>query len=346
MITGIGSFPFTEIDRAISLILDTCPEIPFWPQLPKRAPYENMYIPFLEGVPCVVVDEKEGTAFMDTRQTDGIEAFYEDVQNGNLEAFRISEGFAPGFHRFLERLEGRSGSIKFIKTQITGPFSMGLGLKDENGKPVIYNYGYFDIIKKALHMKARWMIATIKARFPDKRIIIFFDEPYMVSFGSAYVSISREEAIEIFNDVLGGIPAQRGIHCCGNTDWSVLFNADVDIVNYDAFNYLETIFYFQEDLRRFIGRGGKIAPGLVPSGSEDIRTVVGNRPDLTDAQISGAASADLEGRYQRFSRLMNEKISPRGMEDLIITTSCGLGSVTQEEAGHAMALLKTFAARD
>jgi len=49
--------------EAISLIFDTCPEIPFWPQLPKRAPYENMYIPFLEGVPCVVVDEKEGTAF-------------------------------------------------------------------------------------------------------------------------------------------------------------------------------------------------------------------------------------------------------------------------------------------
>jgi methionine synthase II (cobalamin-independent) len=342
MITGIGSFPFTDVNDAISLIFDTCPEIPFWPQLPKRAPYENMYIPFLEGVPCVVVNESEGTAFMDTEKADGIETFYENVQNGNLESFCISEKVAPGFYRFLDRLKEVTSSVKFIKTQITGPFSMGLGLKDENGKPVIYNFGYFDIIKKALHMKAQWMVTTIKAMYPDKKIIIFFDEPYMVSFGSAYVSISKEEAIDLFNDVLGGIPAIRGIHCCGNTDWSVLFNADVDIINYDAFNYLETIFYFEEDLKSYISRGGRIAPGLVPSGPEDIREVLGNCPDLTDIQISGTKPADLQHRTERFRELMTAKISPDGLKDLIITPSCGLGSVSQEEAIYAMGLLRTF----
>jgi methionine synthase II (cobalamin-independent) len=342
MITGIGSFPFTDVDEAISLIFNSCPEIPFWPQLPKRAPYENMYIPFLEGVPCLVVDETEGTAFIDTEKTEGIESFYESVLAHNLEAFRISEKVAPGFYRFLERLKEISSTVKFIKTQITGPFSMGLGLKDENGKPVIYNYGYFDIIKKALHMKAQWMIDTIKAQFPDKGIIIFFDEPYLVSFGSAYVSISKEEAIALFNDVLGGIPAIRGIHCCGNTDWSVLLNADVDIINYDAYNYLETIFYFEQDLKRFISRGGRIAPGLVPTGSEDIKEVLGDRSDLSDTQITGTTPADLQHLTERFHELMTTKISPEGLKDLIVTPSCGLGSVTQEEAGHAMAILKTF----
>ena len=342
MITGIGSFPFKDVDEALSLIFDTCPEIPFWPQLPKRASFENMYIPFLEGVPCVVVDEKEGTAFMDTESAEGVEEFYENVQEGNLEAFRISRKFAPGFHAFLDRLEERIDKVQFIKTQVTGPFSMGLGLKDEKGKPVIYNFGYYDIVKKALHMKAQWMVATIKERFPGKGIIIFFDEPYMVSFGSAYVSISKEEAIDIFNDVLGGIAALRGIHCCGNTDWSVLFNADVDIINYDAFNYLETIFYFEEDLKRFIARGGRIAPGIVPSGSDDIKKVLGDRPDLVDAQIAGTTHADLEKLTEKFRALMTAKVSPDALKDIIVTPSCGLGSVTQEEAGHAMALLKTF----
>jgi methionine synthase II (cobalamin-independent) len=232
--------------------------------------------------------------------------------------------------------------VKFIKTQVTGPFSMGLGLKDEKGKPVIYNFGYFDIIKKALHMKAQWMVATIKALFPDKGVVIFFDEPYMVSFGSAYVSISKEEAIDIFNDVLGGIPAIRGIHCCGNTDWSVLFNADVDIINYDAFNYMETIFYFEKDLKKFITRGGRIAPGIVPSGSEDIKKVLGDRPDLTDEQILGTTHVVLQRLTERFRELMTTKVGPDGLKDLIITPSCGMGSVTQQEAGQAMALLKTF----
>jgi methionine synthase II (cobalamin-independent) len=330
MVSGIGSFPFTDVDKAIDIIFETCPEIPFWPQLPKRAPYENMYLPFLEGVPCVVVDEKEGTAFMDTEKAEGIEEFYENVQRGNLEALRISGKVAPGFYRFLERLKERNDEVKFIKTQITGPFSMGLGLKDEHGKPVIYNYGYFDIIKKAINMKAQWMIATIKAQFPDKGIIIFFDEPYMVSFGSAYVSISREEAIGLFNDVLGGIPALRGIHCCGNTDWSVLLNADVDIINYDAFNYLETIFYFEEDLRRFISRGGRIAPGIVPSSEE----------------VMNATSADMERIMEKFRSAMSEKVGPQGLRDLIVTTSCGVGSLQPEEARKAMDLLRQMAKTD
>jgi methionine synthase II (cobalamin-independent) len=330
MVSGIGSFPFTDVDKAIDIIFETCPEIPFWPQLPKRAPYENMYIPFLEGVPCVVVDENEGTAFMDTENPEGIEEFYEHVQNGNLEASRISEKVAPGFYRFLERLKERSSEVKFIKAQITGPFSMGLGLKDEHGKPVIYNYGYFDIIKRAIHMKAQWMIAAIKAQFPDKKVIIFFDEPYMVSFGSAYVSISREEAIGLFNDVLGGIPALRGIHCCGNTDWSVLLNTDVDIINYDAFNYLYTVFYFEEDLRRFVSRGGRIAPGIVPSSEE----------------VMNATSADMERIIEKFRSVMTEKVGPQGLRDLIVTTSCGVGSLQPEEARKAMDLLRQMAKTD
>lgn len=330
MVTGIGSFPFSDVGEALDIIFEQCPEIPFWPQLPKRAPYENMYIPFLEGVPCVVVNEDEGTAFMNTENAEGIEEFYENVGSNNLEAFRISEKVAPGFSRFLERLKERSGEVKFIKTQITGPFSMGLGLKDENGKPVIYNYGYFDIIKKAIHMKAQWMVATIKAQFPDKGVLIFFDEPYMVSFGSAYVSISKEEALQLFNDVLGGIPALRGIHCCGNTDWSVLLSADVDIINYDAFNYLETIFYFVDDLRRFIGRGGRIAPGIVPSSEE----------------VMKATSQDMDRILEKFRSEMFDKVGQQGLHDLIITTSCGVGSLQPEQARKAMELLSNIEETD
>ncbi len=91
---------------------------------------------------------------------------------------------------------------------------MGLGLKDENGKPVIYNYGYFDIIKKAIHMKAQWMVATIKAQF-----LIKGSSSFLMSLTWSLLVLpmfqSQREAIGIFNDVLGGIPALRGIHCCG-----------------------------------------------------------------------------------------------------------------------------------
>jgi hypothetical protein len=323
MVTGIGSFPFTDVDEAIDLIFSSCREIPFWPQLPQKSPWENMYVPFLESVPSAVIDESRGAAYVNTEETRGIERFYEDVQNGRLEAFRISERMAPGFYRFLERLGEIREDVRFIKTQLTGPFSMGFGLQDEKGKPVIYNDSYFDIIKKALHMKALWMIEEIRSRYPEKPVIIFFDEPFLVSFGSAYVSVSKGEVIAIFDEVFGGVPARRGVHCCGNTDWPVLLNADVDIINYDAYNFMETIFYFEEELRRFVHGGGRFAPGIVPS----------------DPAVAGVTLADVEGLRDRFRQLMLDTVGPEGTEDLMVTPSCGLGSLTNAQARLAMELL-------
>ena len=96
------------------------------------------------------------------------------------------------------------------------------------------------------------MISLIKERFPGKEVMIFFDEPFMVSFGSAFVSISKADVVSLMNDVLDGLDATTGVHCCGNTDWSVLFSVDTDIVNYDAFNFLDTIFYFKDELAAFL----------------------------------------------------------------------------------------------
>jgi len=324
MITGIGSFPFTDINEAVDVIFSSCREIPFWPQLPRRAPTENMYIAFLESVPSVVMDEESGSAFVDTTKTEGIEQFYENYSGKALDAFAISSKMAPGFYRFLERLQDIRKDVKFIKCQLTGPFSMGLGLKDEQEKPIIYNHGFFDIILKALHMKAQWMIKTIKASYPEKDIIIFFDEPYMVSFGSAYVSIPKENVIAIFNEVASGLDAKRGVHCCGNTDWSVLLNADLDIINYDAYNYLDTIFYYKDDLARFLAKGGWISPGLVPSSKE----------------VLAASAKDIEALKTKFFDAMAGIGAAIKDRDILVTPSCGLGSLTAEEARRAMELLR------
>ncbi len=323
MITGIGSFPFTGIDETIDLIFSTCKEIPFWPQLPKRSQLENMYATFLEGVPCIVSDEEKNTIYMDTTRTEGIEEFYENVAAENVKAFAISEKYAPGFYRFLDRLKEVEDDVRFIKCQITGPFSMGLGLKDENDKPVIYNFAFYDIIKKALNMKAKWMTGAIQERYPGTDIIMFCDEPYMVSFGSAYISIPREDVIASLNEVIDGVPARCGIHICGNTDWSVPFQSDIEIVNYDAFSYLDTIFYFTEDLKEFLERGGWIAPGVVPSSPDVMNETpdsVRDRAALFIEKIAGVTVPDTDS--------------------ILFTTSCGLGSLSEEEARRAMELLK------
>ena len=168
MVTGIGSVPFTEVDRAIDHVFTACRQAPFWPQLARRSFLEDMYVQFLEGVPSVVIDEQNERVYVDTGSTDGIERFYEDVASRNLEAFAISEAAAPGLYRLLERLPEIRDEVRIIKGHLTGPFTLGLGLKDEKGQPIIYNSAYFDIIKKALHMKAAMDDLPHQGAFPRK----------------------------------------------------------------------------------------------------------------------------------------------------------------------------------
>ena len=42
--TGIGSVPHKDVKSIYNFILDRFPDIPFWPQLFKVAPTENMFM--------------------------------------------------------------------------------------------------------------------------------------------------------------------------------------------------------------------------------------------------------------------------------------------------------------
>ena len=326
LVTSIGSLPFTDVEKALDAVFACCPEAPFWPQLPRRSFLEDMYVQGLEGVPALVTDAAKGTVYMDTRKTEGIERFYEDAANGNIAAFAVSQAAAPGFYGLLERLKTRGRSVRLVKGQMTGPFTLGIGLKDENGRPIVYNGAYFDIIKKAIRMKAAWMIDAIKSACPGKEVVIFFDEPAMVSLGSAYVSVSREAATAMIDEVTEGLDATIGVHCCGNTDWPALLLSGLDIINYDAFNFMETLFYFPGELTAFLARGGHVAPGIVPSSAEG---------------LAGTDVYSLARSLRAFEGYMREAGLPPGADE-IVTTACGLGSLSEAGAYRALDLLKNL----
>ncbi|MCS7280484.1 MAG: hypothetical protein NZ583_02490 [Desulfobacterota bacterium] len=322
MITGIGSLPFTDVDEAIDLIFNKCPEIPFWPQLPRRSKLENMYVPFLDGVPFFYIDDI-GNVYPRVDDGEDWEEFLIHLTEEKVQSFAIRKELIPGFYRLLERIEEIESSVKAVKTQITGPISMAMGIKDKRGLPIIYDDFFFGILKKTINMKARWMVFEIKNRLPSKEVILFFDEPYLVAYGSSYLSLPQDQLISALNEAFYQIDAKIGIHCCGNTDWSLVLRSNADIINYDAYNFLENIFLFREDLERFLERKGTISPGIVPS-TDDIK-------EITQEKIKEILCRFLD----EFS-----KIKPFEKElNILITPSCGLGNLSSEDAKKAMALL-------
>jgi len=271
--TAIGSMPHEDPDAACDLFLRTIPEIPVWPQLPNMDFRENMEIQYSEGLPCVVIDEEKQRLFFETGQdfSADFEAFYENYLAGNLDYFAITPAFSRGIYAMEEKLQkNRPAGLRFFKSQVTGPITVGLGRTDENKRAIYYNEMFRDILVKGTEMKARWVLN--KFRFLDCPQICFLDEPILSGFGSStYVSVHRPDVVRYLNEVIQAVHnegALAGIHCCGNTEWTILIDADVDIISFDAYDYAETIAYYPGRIHAFLEKGGVLAWGVVPTSEE------------------------------------------------------------------------------
>ncbi len=313
--TGIGSFPHQDEKKIFRLILKNFPEIPFWPQLPKRSFLESMVVQYSEGFPSLRWNEKEQRAWVDTSHgfDKEIERFYQHFEDGNLEPFGITEGFAKGLRIFEDLTsEGFRKDIKYIKGQITGPITFGLALTDQEKKPLFYDPTLRDILVKHLSLKARWMEKRLNNLFPGIPTILFFDEPSLSSFGSAFSSLNREEVILSLNECLHAITGLKGIHCCGNTDWSVLLSTEIDILSFDAYGYLETLSLYPKELRTFMERGGVLAWGIVPTSEVVLKE---NAQSLFERFKEGVETLSKKG------------IDPSLFQRTIVTPSCGTASL-------------------
>ncbi len=327
MATGIGSLPLTDPDAAVALALRYLPEAPIWPQLPKRGFQEHMGGQYSEALPGIVRDEVRQRFSFDTTQdlTPGLEHFFERYLAKDYDFFGLSAEHAAGFHALLRALAGKPpAQARFLKGHVTGPLTAGISYKDEQGRDIIHNEQLYDAVVKKLAMNAAWQIRKLGAF--GRPIIVFLDEPAMETLGSAFSPAAPELVAEKLDEIIeaiheaGGI---AGIHCCGNADWPLIFNTRVDIVNFDAFGYLERVLLYPAEIRTFIARGGALAWGIVP----------------TDGSAGDETAESLIGRLEGGIRRLEAEGLPRAalLRQSIITPSCGLGSLTPE---HAESILK------
>lgn len=319
--TAVGSMPHIDPKEACRLVGRFLPEIPAWPQLPKRSFLENMYAQFSEGFPGVVID---GDRIYVDRAKDlemPLEQLYASYLQNKVEEYAISSDYAMGLHAFLEtELE-----IPFaVKGQVTGPITWGLSVTDQERRPVLYDDTLADALAKHLHLKAAWQEMKLKAISP--KTIVFVDEPYMASFGSAFVSLSRELVVSLLEEVFAGISGLKGVHCCGNTDWSLLLSTSLDILSFDAYNYGYTLALYPEEVKAFLERGGIIAWGIVPHEEQALEGETVN--SLLDRL--GEEIAELDRKGVSFRRVLSQ---------CLVTPSCGLDSFSEEGAAWALEFL-------
>jgi hypothetical protein len=338
----IGSQPLSDHDAALELVLSHVPQIPNWVQLPVFK-QEGMLDQFMAGMPGLI--SADDRSYIDTLAEDFdrqqllfFEEYLQAVEQGfdwDHSRFAMSRADARGFHTFLQALQPASDHLYAVKGQITGPITFCTALHDQDGRAIFYNDTLRDAAVKLLALKAVWQIRHLAAA--GVPVIIFIDEPALAGFGSSeFISISKEDIQACLLEVITAIHDQgalAGVHVCANTDWSLLLESPVDIINFDAHGYFDRFVLYGDQLLKFMQSGRFLAWGLVPT----------LQPDQIEA-------ATLETLWKDWT-VKSGRLTDLGLSDEVvraqsfITPACGTGSLTPDLSKKVLMLTRELSGR-
>lgn len=339
LITSVGSLPHTNPGQAVDLIVDNLRTAPHAPQLPRLNPREQMWIQFVENLPRFTLDMDNLHYYFDTSGNvyPEIEVFYSHYlaveEGGDWDHFKIGHEHGHGIEVFFDRVGALPNKLPFIKVQVTGPLSFGMTITDETRKPIFYHPIFRDVAVKAMGLKAVWLLE--KCKLFAENVIVFFDEPSLSAYGSsAFLGVSHDDVVQSLNEVMdmvetrGGIP---GVHCCGNTDWGMLMETSVRIINFDAVDYLESMAIYRKDLNEFLARGGVLAWGVVRN-TERVRMETSD--DVLQRLNEGIAFLERQGLDKK---ALTQK--------LILTPACGCAGMSEPDAQEVYKILAELESR-
>jgi hypothetical protein len=334
--TGIGSVPFNDEQEAVRLILEHLAEIPYWPQMAQKGFQEDMVSQGAGGLPLIIRDMEQRLV----RVSEAVDRdaalvhFYEAALQEDLDTFALAPEEASGFYGLMAALKNEpTEAPAFVKGQVVGPVTFATIVKGLDGKAILFDPELIQAVTRGLALKAAWQAATI--REGGRQAIIFFDEPSLTGFGSAFMQISREEVVGLLTETITSArepgPALFGVHCCGNTDWAVLLEAPIDILSFDSYEFFDNLKLYDKALKKFLDRGGYLAWGLVPTSP--------TAPEATEADLW----AKFTDQVEELTKLGIDKAFL--LSRSLLTPACGMGYLAPAKARGSLACLAALSRR-
>jgi hypothetical protein len=273
----MGILPHRDMAKALALSLSL--DIPFWPQLPRLSFFEDMYVQVSEHFPGISLDmEKREIGF-------SLEQFYTDLEESlprweDESFFRLSPRYAAVYHAFLER---DLAAYPYIRGQSIGPVSFGLKILDAEKRPMIYHDAVREIIFDFLGRKLRAQYEEMRAVHPGT--FVWVDEPGLEMIFMSFTGYTAEKAAADYRAFLEQFPGPKGVHLCGNPDWSFLLGLDLDVLSIDVLARGHIFTRYREEIKSFLDRGGIICWGITPTlteefAQEDARSMLARLEEL------------------------------------------------------------------
>jgi hypothetical protein len=346
--TGIGSLPHLDPAIAVSLVKKYLPLIPHWPQLPQRSVKEYFCTQFLQTLSdlgLLQVERGRKAYFLDEEADwpERLASFYElyiRAADGDREAlnnFSFSPGSAEGFYYLYGELKekGIKGSKyrpEYLKGQVVGLLSVGFQVTDRRGVPAYYNAQLRDVLLKQLSLQAAWQVKTLEEL--GLPVIIFMDDPVIDSCGRFdRITVNKDEVkaeLAEFASFVRRFGGLAGVHTCADIDWSILFDADLDVISFDAYQFATNFILYHRSIQKYLKNGGVVAWGIVPT------------------DVEALAKEDLDTLKNKFygfiKQLAGKGVDPRLLfENAMITPACGTGTLNEDQANRIYQLTADLA---
>lgn len=306
MATVLATMPHRNLEAACRLIRRDFPEAPC-------PPYVSRSIrKWLEKIPCLRIDrEKRELSFQVSGRESELVEFYDRYLAQDLDYFAITPELDPGLYRLAEMYKEKPWSeLKVINLDVPGLYSVALSIKDENGAPSLYNDTLRDVLVKALSVKAKWCIRKVRGLFPGVQVLHTVSNGGLSVFLSAGGTGGWDRVKNDYNELLAAGADMTCIHCCANFDWSLLMQTSTDSINFDAYQYGETMSLYPDALKGFLERGGMISWGIVPTAGS--------------GRIEDETPASLVARFERVIQSVADKGIDRELlfESSWVTPTC------------------------
>ena len=301
-VSGIGSLPFRSADEAVQVIGAECPDLPFWPQLPRLSEREGAIGQGLNILADLIEPRSDGYGYQvkDGRIDSVVRALHSS-------SGQLTSANATGFAAFEGAMKsGDLSSALAVKGQIEGPLTLATHLF-YRGRAFLADSSLFAAVAFHVSQMACWQIERLKLY--GRPVLMFIDEPALCLDAAVSNGISLDHRLNalaaIFEDVRAR-DASAGLHCCAARPFARMCGAKPDILSFDAYQQLEE-FFADSDALEFLHNGGWIAYGMVP-----------NSPTLQQLE-----AASLFGRWLMAASMAGDpqQIAQRA----IITATCGLG---------------------
>jgi len=323
-VTGIGSLPQTDPVDAVRFVAELCPEIPFWPQLPRRSVHETMVDQALGGVEGLLDRRRDGSGFELRPESCG--ELLDRLEDG---AASLDRSHAAGFFAFEEALhDGVFSRAVSLKGQVAGPVTSALQIFDGDralaGDPV-----FLPALAQWIAGLAVFQIERLSRAGPP--VMIFVDEPClgMVDPGSLTAAgSSLENALRTVVGAIRDSGSLAGLHCCAPFPLAVLSRIKPDIVSFDAHTDLGG-FLSDPGAAAYVRGGGAVSFGLIPTTRWLADSRGAESGDTTEEEIAKRFLAAMAA-----APAMEPGFPPLGdmLRRSLVTATCGLAFLDESEA--------------